>query len=139
MPAPDVFKQVEAALVRCSTLLIATRDFIEKNPVSEYPVFFDDAECDGGCLAEDAQACNEWHVKKALTALRGLEWRPWEWRPIDEAPDGVKLDVVGCHHPGTTKGWLRGSGYYKSEAVQTGFTHFCILPTPPPQEVEHAG
>ncbi len=76
---------------------------------------------------------------EALTALRGLEWKPWEWLPIEQALDGVKLDMVGCHHPGTTKGWLRGSGYYKREAMETGFTHFVILPTPPPQEQRTVG
>lgn len=56
------------------------------------------------------------------------------WRPIAEAPDGVKLDLVGCRHMPTSKGWLRGSGFYKREAMTSGFTHFLVLPDPPEGE-----
>jgi hypothetical protein len=58
------------------------------------------------------------------------------WRPITEAEDGVRLDQVGCHHPGTKNGWLRGDGFYKREAITSGFTHFFTFPPPPPREVK---
>lgn len=60
------------------------------------------------------------------------------WRPIAEAEDGVKLDVVGQHTKAVRCGWLRGLGYYKAEAVRDGFTYFFMYPDPPapPKEGE---
>lgn len=40
---------------RARTLLRAVVDFIEKNPVQDYEVFYDDAVCDGACLMEDCR------------------------------------------------------------------------------------
>jgi hypothetical protein len=42
-----------AALKRAVTVLQATRDFIEANPVKDYVVFYDEAECDASCLSDD--------------------------------------------------------------------------------------
>jgi hypothetical protein len=53
------------------------------------------------------------------------------WRPIAEAEDGVKLDVVGQHTKAVKSGWLRGLGYYKAEAIRDGFTYFFMYPAPP--------
>lgn len=44
------------SLKRCETLLDAVIRFVEVNPVAEYTVFYDDAECDGYCLQDDCEA-----------------------------------------------------------------------------------
>lgn len=54
-----------------------------------------------------------------------------QWQPIREATEGVRLDVVGCKFANNKKGWLRGTGYYKTEATRSGFTHFFTFPDPP--------
>lgn len=43
------------ALKRAEVLLSALVDFIEKNPVKDYSVHYDEADCDGACLADDAE------------------------------------------------------------------------------------
>jgi len=54
-----------------------------------------------------------------------------KWRPISEAPSGVKLDHVGTHWDGNKQGWLGGLGYYKEEAITSGFKYYFMLPLPP--------
>ncbi len=48
-----------AALRRAVVLMDATRRFIEDNPIAEYTVHFDEAECDGYCLADDCRSALE--------------------------------------------------------------------------------
>ena len=130
----DVLKLAEEALERASTLLVATRDFIEANPVSEYTVVFDEAECDGGCLRDDVQTCNEWQVKNALTALRAAR-AEWGWRLLSDLGRAATGDV-------TVGRWLDGKwvtrefNCYADIIVGLGYTHYAVpqLPTPPARE-----
>ena len=48
-----MMKSEREVLERAITMLKATEDFVEGNPISEYTVFYDDANCDGGCLSND--------------------------------------------------------------------------------------
>lgn len=55
-----------ALLQRAITLLKATHDLLQKQRDSSYVLnileqtaFYDDAECDGGCLMEDIEFCLE--------------------------------------------------------------------------------
>ena len=54
------------ALERAVTLLDATARFIRQNPIQEYTVFYDEAQCDGGCLADDCRIS----LEESRTALR---------------------------------------------------------------------
>ena len=65
----------------------------------------------------------------ALTALRGLEWKP-----IAEMADHEQFDVMIGKWIGNT--WSSCAVTYKSAATNNGYTHFCrpILPTPPKRE-----
>lgn len=71
----DVARKVQAhgalveALKRAVTLMDATERFVEKNPIGDYTVFFDEADCDGSCLAVDCAAA----VLEAKLALAGAE------------------------------------------------------------------
>lgn len=71
----------------------------------------------------------EWKAKALRAAAEII--RESGWRPIAEAEDGVKLDVVGQHTKAVKSGWLRGLGYYKAEAIRDGFTYFFMYPAPP--------
>lgn len=133
----DALKLAEEALERASTLLVATRDFIEANPVSEYTVVFDEAECDGGCLREDVQTCNEWQVKQALTAIRAAR-AEWDWRPIAEMqsfePEPVRIGCYGAH------GWVVAPySVCRSSEVASRYTHFYRPQLPPPPAREEVG
>lgn len=44
---------------RAIYLLGVIGQFIDENNLEEYTTIFDDAECDGGCLAEDCAAAAE--------------------------------------------------------------------------------
>lgn len=136
----DVLKLAEEALERASTLLVATRDFIEANPVSEYTVVFDEAECDGGCLRDDAQVCNEWQVKKAITAIRTAR-AEWGWRKISEMAEQDKSVVCGKWIKMHRKWeWVTQDGWGNKKAAQmSGYTHFYRLQLPPPPTREEVG
>jgi hypothetical protein len=41
---------------RAEYLLRTVAQFIDENPVSDYTIFYDEAECDGYCLAYDCIA-----------------------------------------------------------------------------------
>ena len=72
-------------------------------------------------------------AQAALTALRGLKWRP-----IAEAPDGsLRGYALGMDEHGAWQKYLPSS-LERADAVALGWTHFCrpILPTPPKREVE---
>lgn len=133
----DVLKLAEEALERASTLLVATRDFIEANPVSEYTVVFDEAECDGGCLRDDAQACNEWQVTKAIEAIRAAR-AEWGWRPIAEMdnPEPMTCRVGRYLETGAWDMHDMRNGTY---ATACGYTHFCRPQLPPPPAREEVG
>ena len=80
---------------------------------------------------------------EALTALRGLEWKPIAEMPDDSDEEhyvggwfdsgllGIKWRQTSC--PGVSQG-------SPGRLAARGYTHFCrpILPTPPKREVEHA-
>lgn len=51
----DAIKRADDIIQRAATLLQATTAFIDKNPVKEYTVFYDEAHCDGNCLREDCR------------------------------------------------------------------------------------
>jgi hypothetical protein len=133
----DVLKLAEEALERASTLLVATRDFIEANPVSEYTVFFDEAECDGGCLRHDVQTCNEWQVKQALTALRAAR-AEWDWRPIAEM-ERLETYEVACGAYTIAGEWVVTRFQTANAAIGLGYTHFYRPQLPPPPTREEVG
>jgi len=132
----NVLKLAEEALERASTLLVATRDFIEANPVSEYTVVFDEAECDGGCLRDDAQACNEWQVKQALTALRAAR-AEWGWRPIIGLDDSGREPFYAGKYDGSK--WDINILHSRNFAAACGYTHFYRPQLPPPPAREEVG
>ncbi len=41
------------AIERAAYLLRAVERFIETNPISDYTVLYDGAQCDGSCLSDD--------------------------------------------------------------------------------------
>ena len=50
------YEHVKAALHRACELLNATQRFMAANPIAaEYTVLYDEAQCDGRCLAEDCR------------------------------------------------------------------------------------
>ena len=56
-------------LQRCETLLDATMRFMEKNPVAaEYCVYYDEAVCDGECLANDCSTHLD-EVRRAIAMV----------------------------------------------------------------------
>ncbi len=71
-------------------------------------------------------------ARAALTALRGLEWKPIaEMERFED--DGVWVGKWGLI------GWTTDYPFCSQpHAVNCGYTHFCrpILPTPPKREVE---
>jgi hypothetical protein len=68
--APDLLE----ALRRAATLLKATRDFINSNPVQEYMVHYDEADCDGACLADDCRlALDEAEAAIGRTEMRSSQ------------------------------------------------------------------
>jgi hypothetical protein len=71
-------------------------------------------------------------AQAALTALRGLEWKPIaEMEEIENDP--VYVCIAG------DPAWVsRFTVVSKKRAVKAGYTYFCrpILPTPPKREVE---
>lgn len=141
----EALRAAEAALERASTLLVATRDFIEKNPVSEYAVFFDEAECDGGCLSEDAHACNQGQVTPALAQVRAA-LEESEWHGMESAPrDGTPVLIWGPKFANSFSaywtneqtdmskegGWTDGSTNRYDEFYASFPTHWRPLPPPP--------
>jgi hypothetical protein len=76
---------------------------------------------------ESAEKCRE-----ALTALRGLDWKPMAELEAFE-PQGVRIGYHGI------VSWVMAPyiAYRRGEVTST-YTHFCrpILPTPPKREVE---
>jgi hypothetical protein len=71
----------------------------------------------------------------ALTALRGLEWRPMAEMEEFE-PTGVRVGFNG------EVSWVMAPYLVtRPDEVPKMYTHFCrpILPTPPTREVENAG
>jgi len=62
----DIAKLREA-LERSVILLDATERFLSTNPVMEYMVHYDEADCDGHCLAEDCENA----AMSARAALQG--------------------------------------------------------------------
>jgi hypothetical protein len=75
---------------------------------------------------------NEEMCEQALTALRGMEWKPIaEMERFED--DGVWVGKWG------SIGWTTDYPFCSQpHAVKNGYTHFCrpILPTPPKREVE---
>ncbi len=71
----------------------------------------------------------------ALTALRGLEWRPIAEAPHNAPRNGVVFGKWVAGKEVTEIAWSR------EYAIRRGYTHFCspILPTPPKREVENVG
>jgi hypothetical protein len=69
----------------------------------------------------------------ALTALRGLGWKP-----IEEMGENDKDVVCGKYMKLYRKWeWMTNGGWGNKKAAQmSGYTHFCrpILPTPPKRE-----
>lgn len=65
-------KRLVEALERAQTLLSATVKFIDANPIGEYTVHYDEAECDGLCLADDCRTA-ESSADAALADARKLE------------------------------------------------------------------
>jgi hypothetical protein len=61
---------VRVALKRALTLLKATADFIENNPVADYTVFYDNTDCDGECLKTDCYIVVEM-IQEALAKIDG--------------------------------------------------------------------
>lgn len=62
-------KAIAEALRRCYTLLRATSNFMEENPIAaEYTVHYDGTGCDGSCLGDDCDIAGI-EVKAALAAL----------------------------------------------------------------------
>jgi hypothetical protein len=80
-----------------------------------------------GTLAEKATA--------ALTALRGLGWRPIA-EMAEFEPAGVRIGYLGVGDMWVMAPYME----YRRGAVASTYTHFCrpILPTPPKREVENA-
>jgi hypothetical protein len=50
---PPAYGSALSALERCETLLDATIRYLNNNPIQEYKVHYDEADCDGYCLADD--------------------------------------------------------------------------------------
>ena len=57
--AKDAAEEMLEALKRNETLLLATIDFLNSNPVVDYTVVYDEAECDGACLMDDCRIALE--------------------------------------------------------------------------------
>ena len=57
--AHDAAEEMLEALKRNETLLLATIDFLNSNPVVDYTVVYDEAECDGACLMDDCRIALE--------------------------------------------------------------------------------
>ena len=58
------------AMTRAVELLSAVFRFIDLNPVSDYKVFYDEAMCDGACLAEDCAIARE-ELEMLLESQKG--------------------------------------------------------------------
>lgn len=133
----DVLKQVEEAL----------------EPFAEFAAYIDAHPRSGlgdvlyGWDNADEASLRQSYLRAAaaaLTALRGMKWRPIaEMEEGDEFNQSTSLGRWGlwCGQP--PERWCLGNcGHMsKSEAIKSGYTHFCrpVLPTPPKREVENAG
>jgi hypothetical protein len=84
---------------------------------------------------EHHASCNAVQITAALTALRGLEWKPI----AEMAKTEPVVCIVGGYQHGSQ--FETASFYSGLFAAECGYTHFCrpILPTPPKREVENAG
>lgn len=74
-PRMTPLQQADLALERAITLYEATSRFIRTNPVSDYSVFFDEAMCDGACLADDCESARD-ESAHVLAALRAAKNQP---------------------------------------------------------------
>ncbi len=52
-------KGEQSAAWRAAYLLRIVNKFIHDNPVSDYTIYFDEAVCDGACLADDCLVAAE--------------------------------------------------------------------------------
>ena len=87
-------------------------------------------------VTDEPWAQMEYDYTAALTAIRGLEWKP-----LSEAPCGsLRGYVLGMYEQGAWQKYLPSS-LERGDALALGWTHFCrpILPAPPKREVENAG
>jgi hypothetical protein len=63
-------KELAEALRRAMVLMKATQEYMDQNPIAaEYTVLYDEATCDGSCLAEDCRIA----LMEAENALRRTE------------------------------------------------------------------
>jgi len=130
----DILKQVEEALEPFA----AFGDYIAAHPrkgLSEMLYSWDGLSDIG--VTKSALI----NASAALTALRGLEWKPIAEMEDDSDNDyyvgrwgifsgGFRWEQALC--PGI-------SPYAKPRLIERGYTHFCrpILPTPPKREVDN--
>lgn len=61
-----------AALKRAEYLLSVTARYIEENPVGEYLIHYDEAECDGGALKDDCKSTAE-QARAAILKAEGQQ------------------------------------------------------------------
>ncbi len=80
-------------------------------------------------IHDDNPDAVEQRIRAALTALRGLEWRPIAEMKEYEEPEAVVGQWSGDK-------WITMAINYKDSARAGGWTHFCrpIMPTPPKRE-----
>jgi hypothetical protein len=121
----DVLKQVEEALVMHQLHL--------KHHHVTYLGFGYDAERQEQFAAREYVMSDK--TDSALTALRGLEWKP-----IDSDMVFTEKVSVGKWFKLLNRWkWVTSDGWQSLKAAKMGgYTHFCrpVLPTPPKREVE---
>jgi hypothetical protein len=65
-------QQLIEALQRAVVLMEATYDFISSNKLEGYPLYYNDAECDGSILADDCEYAID-DAKRAIAAAQRAE------------------------------------------------------------------
>jgi hypothetical protein len=65
-------QQLIDALHRAVVLMEAAINFVQDNDLGEYTVYYDDAECDGSCLADDCDSAID-DAKRAIAAAQRAE------------------------------------------------------------------
>ena len=89
MTPAAVLKQAREAMTRAAELLNATARFMDANPIAaEYTINYDEAQCDGGCLAADCTTSYE-EIATALAAIDALPEDGWiVWKQDDSDDEG---------------------------------------------------
>ncbi len=133
----DVLKQVEEALV-AALRLDPTCEHEDTHRGGSIWTICDQcgkqwADDEGGFKPDPPNQTIE-QILAALTALRGLEWKP-----LGEWDDSERQQAYVGYWQGDK--WNTNMLSSRLFAMACGYTHFCrpLLPTPPKREVENAG